>query len=79
MYKKACQHTIGDTNALATQKRKTGWPRQKIGEDSDQEDNIEGQHTYIEDINGNSANCDLLWQISHKVRQCSRWHQIVSK
>jgi hypothetical protein len=67
-YKKAVKDTIGDTNALATAKRKRGRPKQN--DNIDEEDHDDAKHPYIEDASGSPVSHDRLWQLGYKARQC---------
>jgi hypothetical protein len=68
-FKKARRDTVGDTDALATGKRKRGRPKRDGDEKSDEE-NEDTRHLYIEDKNGRPVDADRLWKISVKARQC---------
>jgi len=70
VYNKRRGEKIGDTNALATTKRKRGRPKQNDVDNSDGEENEDKRHTYLEDVNGNPVTTERLWQISVKARQC---------
>ena len=69
LFKKACRETIGDTNALATSRKKRGRPRRRDNDDTDDETSDERRHNYIEDVNGNPVTDERLWQISAKARK----------
>src|SRR5277367_685863 len=66
LYKKACLEAIGDTDALATSRKKRGRPRRCDNDGTD--DETSERHFYIEDTNGNPVTEDRLKQISLKAR-----------